>query len=277
MGCPFSSRRSRTSSSQDPTRARKESEPWWHMAKTYAWVMEQEIADMTRKNEETVQWIRRQQDRDRRERTMFPTLNGYYARMMDELDEAEDRHRQIREEQLRRQGAPLHRGADHAVQEELRRLQARRKQTERCRAAYSRRKALEEERERERLKRETSKAQRAESERSRWREYEDRWNHITVGAGISEHLTFQAMPWPMFSSPRALDDIRPAEIAMFLLSSQHSHDQSVKDRVRSALRRWHPDRFGRLLDRVREEDKASVAEGAGVVARCLSNLLERSG
>lgn len=109
------------------------------------------------------------------------------------------------------------------------------------------------------------------------REYEDRWNHITVGAGISEHLTFQTMPWPMFSSPRALDDIRPAEIAMFLLSSQHSHDQSVKDRVRSALRRWHPDRFGRLLDRVREEDKASVAEGAGVVARCLSNLLERSG
>ncbi|KAI0812362.1 hypothetical protein BC629DRAFT_1472366 [Irpex lacteus] len=64
---------------------------------------------------------------------------------------------------------------------------------------------------------------------------------------------------------------------MFILSSQHSEGLSMKDRVKSALRRWHPDRFGRILARVSDEDKGKVEEGAGIVARCLSNLLERAG
>lgn len=50
----------------------------------------------------------------------------------------------------------------------------------------------------------------------------------------------------------------------------------MKDRVRSALRRWHPDRFGRILAKVRDEDKARVEEGVGLVVRCLNDLLERA-
>ncbi|KAI0093375.1 hypothetical protein BDY19DRAFT_923445 [Irpex rosettiformis] len=83
------------------------------------------------------------------------------------------------------------------------------------------------------------------------------------------------MPWPMISPPHEVDDIRPARVAMFILSAQHSEGLSMKERVKNALRRWHPDRFSRLLARVSDEDKEKVEEGAGIVARCLSNLLER--
>ncbi|KAI0344592.1 hypothetical protein BDW22DRAFT_1301082, partial [Trametopsis cervina] len=119
------------------------------------------------------------------------------------------------------------------------------------------------------------KTHRAELEKTRWKEYEDRWTHITSPEGASEVLTFETVPWPMLLPPRVVDDVRPARIAMFVLSAQHSEGQSMKDRVKSALRRWHPDRFSRLLVRVSEGDREKVEEAAGIVARCLSNLLER--
>ncbi|KAI0689953.1 hypothetical protein BC835DRAFT_216831 [Cytidiella melzeri] len=280
VASPSVPRRSRTSAPQDYVRLRKESEPWTHMAKTYAWVMEQEITEMSRRNEESVQWIYKQQERDRRERLRFPGVGSdhrFYVRILDELDEAEDRHRQrIRGERVRLQTAYVQEELGTAIQDELHRLQAKRRESERCRAAYQRRKVLEEERERERRRQESEKAQRAEMEKKRWKEYEDRWSHITSTEGVSEQLTFATMPWPMLFPPRVVEDIQPARIAMFILSAQHSEGHPMKDRVKSALRRWHPDRFSRLLARVSEEDKEMVEEGAGIVARCLSNLLERA-
>ncbi|PCH43520.1 hypothetical protein WOLCODRAFT_33841, partial [Wolfiporia cocos MD-104 SS10] len=88
-------------------------------------------------------------------------------------------------------------------------------------------------------------------------------------------LTFGAIPWPMFSTPLMVEDITPARVAMFILSPMHSEAQSRKDKIRAALKRWHPDRFGRLLVRVEEHDRESVTEGVGVVVRCLNNLLAR--
>ena len=244
--------------------------------------MDQEIAEMSRRNEESVQWIRKQQERDRRERLRFPGMglfdHGFYIRILDELDEAEDRHRQrIRGERVRLRTAFLQQEIDRAVHEELHRLQEKKRESDRCRAAYERRKAMEQERERERKRQQHDKVHRAEVEKKKWKEYEDRWTHITSAEGAAETLTFATMPWPMISPPRGIDDIRPARIAMFILSANHSDGASMKDRVKSALRRWHPDRFSRLLARVSDEDKEKVEEGAGIVARCLSNLLERAG
>ncbi len=282
VASPSVPRRSRTTAPTDYVRVRKDSEPWTHMAKTYDWVMDQEIAEMSRRNDESVQWIRKQQERDRRERLRFPGMglpdHGFYVRILDELDEAEDRHRQrIRGERVRLRAAYLQQEIDRAVYEELHRLQDKRREAERCRAAYERRKAVEEERERERKKQQHERAHRADLEKRKWKEYEDRWTRITSAEGNSETLTFATMPWPMVFSPKDVDDIRPARIAMFILSSQHSEGLSMKDRVKSALRRWHPDRFGRIIARVSDEDKGKVEEGAGIVARCLSNLLERAG
>jgi hypothetical protein len=75
---------------------------------------------------------------------------------------------------------------------------------------------------------------------------------------------------------RALDELlRPEAIREFLLSPAHSSEVSSKDRIRAALRRWHPDKFARLLGLVVESDKEDVADGAGIVVRCLNEMLER--
>ena len=62
---------------------------------------------------------------------------------------------------------------------------------------------------------------------------------------------------------------------MFVLSPLHPGERR-REKVRNALRRWHPDRFGRLSPRLKEEDREAIEEGMGTVARCLNDLLERA-
>ncbi|EKM54118.1 uncharacterized protein PHACADRAFT_257738 [Phanerochaete carnosa HHB-10118-sp] len=271
-----SPRRTRpTNPPQEYTRTRRESEPWRQAAKTYAWVLEQEIAEMTRKNEETVRWIRTQQEKERRERARYGAYGlerGFYSEMMEDLGD-EDFAFTARQRMDR---AYYPRNKDWEVQEELRRLQAQRLETERCRAAYEKRKAAEQERDRQRQrKRELYKLRKDAAEQVAWENYEAGWNRLLSGE-ISEPLSFESIPWPLLVPPQSTDDIRPARVTIFILSQSHSQGQTMKDRVRSALRRWHPDRFGRILARVREEDKGKVEEGVGNIARCLNELLERA-
>ncbi|KAH9994920.1 hypothetical protein BJV74DRAFT_770149, partial [Russula compacta] len=91
-------------------------------------------------------------------------------------------------------------------------------------------------------------------------------------------LTFERIPWPVAEVPldRSLDVLlRPDAIRQFLLSPTHSPDLSPRDRIRAALRRWHPDKFARVLSQVMESDRDIVAEGMGIVVRCLNDMLER--
>ena len=71
------------------------------------------------------------------------------------------------------------------------------------------------------------------------------------------------------------DLLRPEAIREFLLSPAHSPEVSSKDRIRAALRRWHPDKFARVLGLVVESDRDAVADGVGIVVRCLNEMLER--
>jgi len=262
--------------SQEYTRSRRESEPWRQVAKTYAWVLEQEIAEMARKNEETVRWIHVQQEKERRERArlgVFGLERGFYSETMEDL-EGENFAFTARRRRADRSHYP--RDMDREIQEELRRLQAQRLETERCRVAYEKRKAAEQEKDRQRQrKRELYKLRKDAAERVAWENYEAGWNKLLSGE-ISEPLSFASIPWPLMVPPQNTDDIRPARVTIFVLSQSHSQGQTMKDRVRSALRRWHPDRFGRVLARVRDEDKTKVEEGVGVIARCLNELLERA-
>ncbi|GBE81532.1 hypothetical protein SCP_0312610 [Sparassis crispa] len=270
---PPPSRRSHTSSVQE--HRRREEQPWDHMAQTYAWVLEQEIVEMAKKNEETVQWVHKQQDRDRhRDRGAFRVFGdvGNSRIFLEQVHSSEfeadiggsfqDSWRTT----LRR-----HRNRERMVQEEVRRIQASRLETERCRRVCERRKLEEEAR--VRMENERAKARRDDAEREAWNTYEDRWT--TLGGDSSEPLSFRDIPWPMVYQPQAVAEITPGRIVMFLLSPLHSDTLSRKDRIRKALRRWHPDRLVRVLARVAEDDKAKVEEGVGVVVRCLNNLLER--
>lgn len=237
---------------------------------------------MARQNEETVRWILKQQERDLRERVRFAVwgMENKYWHVLEDLEEEflpEAHHRKAKTGGFGFPGAP-HADMHTAFEEEIRIQQARRRETEKYRAAYERRKALEEQREKERRKQrqERGRAEREQAERVAWQDYEAKWNTLGSNESSDEELTFDTIPWPMITAPRTVEDIRPARITMFLLSPQHSVGQSRKDRIRTALRRWHPDRFGRILARVRDEDKARVEEGAGIVVRCLNNLLERA-
>ncbi|KAL4248587.1 hypothetical protein ABKN59_004350 [Abortiporus biennis] len=290
---PGAPRRTRTSTSHDhsyiPNYSSRQStskassnnssslnKPWEHMAQTYAWVLEQEIAEMTRKNDETVRWVLKQQERDVKERTMHTILSveNKYRQMMDDLVDEYQREAErwkAREEATRRSAMRWQRELERTVEEEFRRLQAKRREAERYRMAYDRRRAEEaaKERERRRVEREH---EREEAQKDAWKRYEEAWSKLNTS---TDELTFEMIPWPMFSPPQSVDSISPARVAMFFLSPVHVEDQPTRDRIKAALRRWHPDRFGRVLSRVKEDDKANVEEGAGIVVRCLNNLLER--
>ncbi|CAL1707459.1 unnamed protein product [Somion occarium] len=275
--CP-SPRRTRTASHPAGIHLRRSGsnrEPWEHMAQTYAWVFEQEIAEMSRKNEETVRWILKQKERDAREQTFFTRVTieqNYRGRTSVEelLYDSED-------EGTRRSTKHWQREMERMVQEEIRRMAGRRREAEKHRNIHEMRKARDQAKERERLDQEKARLRRKEVESKAWEVYETRWNQITSNSDLVEPLKFDEIPWPVLDRPRTVGDITPARVTMFLLSSHHSESQSRKERIKSALRRWHPDRFGRVLAKVRDDDRAKVEEGAGIVVRCLNNLLEREG
>ena len=91
----------------------------------------------------------------------------------------------------------------------------------------------------------------------------------------AEPLNFSSIPWPTFTKPSGLRSITPEAVSSFLLSPNHSTSQSPRERIKKALRRWHPDKFDRVLKHVVPDERALVEEGAGVVSRILSQLLNR--
>jgi len=182
--------------------------------------------------------------------------------------------------------AEARRAAAAAAAEEEARQRRRRQEQQRQKEEEH---ALREERRRRRLER--ARLARDREIASAWRTYEARWGLLSQsqrqperGLGLLGALTFERIPWPVAKEEntarpdeavQALDALRPEAIREFLLSSAHSPDVSPKDRIRAALRRWHPDKFARVLSLVIESDRDAVAEGMGIVVRCLNDMLER--
>ncbi|KDQ54520.1 hypothetical protein JAAARDRAFT_160547 [Jaapia argillacea MUCL 33604] len=106
---------------------------------------------------------------------------------------------------------------------------------------------------------------------SAWRMHQCLWLYLTSPSSLS----FTSIPWPTYPQPTSPADITPTTICNLLLSRYHSDARCRKDRIREALLRWHPDKFARVLRRVKEEDRADVEEGVGIVVRCLNELLQR--
>ncbi|KAG6333065.1 hypothetical protein ID866_6027 [Astraeus odoratus] len=175
--------------------------------------------------------------------------------------EAEERRRsreREREEAKRR-----------SIQEDISRIQTRvreRRDSERQTIADERRRQAE--RAKEMQRREQERLQRTMSEA--WKSYESRWMALSSS---SETLHFQDIPWPVLTAPESAADITTDSIATFILNPAHSSNQSRRERIRSALLRWHPDRFRRLLQRVPESEQSAVEEGICAVTRCLNDLL----
>ena len=157
------------------------------------------------------------------------------------------------------------------IQEELRKIDARfeekREAERRERAAQSKRRAHEEQTREEKRARDRAKSDKLMVDA--WTNYESRW---TTLMSSSDPLDFKTIPWPVTKLASSPIDLTPEAISTFLFSELHSLQLSRKERIRSAQLRWHPDRFRRLMGRVKAEDKAKVEEAVGNVARCLNDL-----
>lgn len=177
------------------------------------------------------------------------------------------------EEEMRRRMREREEEKNRLIQSEVRRIQARvrqRRDSERHIIAEERRR--EAEKAKERVMRERARLERATIDA--WNVYELRWVALSAAYdGIV--LKFRDIPWPLLVPPLTPGEITPGGIEAFILSPAHSPGQSQKERIRAALLRWHPDRFCRVLGRVRESERNAVEEGVGIVVRCLNDLLTK--
>ncbi|KAJ3758194.1 hypothetical protein EV360DRAFT_94798 [Lentinula raphanica] len=267
-----------------------------HMAHTYAWVIEQEFVQRDRKDRTTEQWIfeqnvrfpdigtqERQNMEERVRRRMWEEAMNEYEVEAERWMRHEEELRQRRvaaeaERERERQRAQAKMGS--TLHEEFRRFEfeARlREKRERDREAEKRRenryRAKQAARERE--DRERIRVEREASIVTGWEKYEKQWSSLSASLGSSEPLNFEDIPWPVSHTVSKPEDLTPTEITTFLLSGLHSQNLSRKERIRSAQLRWHPDRFQRVLKRVKEEEKNAVADGVGIVARCLNDLMAK--
>lgn len=237
-----------------------------HAAPTYTWIVEQELAALSKETSETRQWVFEQQihfgllpkEDTRRTAKKRP-------RNVEPVGQEPDEEIAWWKERLRTE----QRNAERIqLQEEFDRMEARwreriNREERRRRQEYlwtGEQKAREEkEKQRERRRQEEA-----------WKTYERGWTAIQSNGSP---LKFKSIPWPTTLPPRDVGEITPAVITKFILSPAHSKGISQKERIKSALRRWHPDRFGRILHRVDEREKGAVERGVGIVARCLNDLL----
>jgi len=105
-----------------------------------------------------------------------------------------------------------------------------------------------------------------------WRGYQVSWT--TTMAGKSTPLTYANIPWPVACEPFFSSTLTPSRIAEFLLSPVHSTNKTPMERLRDAMKIWHPDKWeGKFMSRVVDSEQVIVREGLGMVARALIELM----
>lgn len=107
-----------------------------------------------------------------------------------------------------------------------------------------------------------------------WASYQLRWAALTQSNALEAPLTYTAIPWPVANEPFNPSSLTPERMSTFLLSSLHSPEKVPMERIREAMKLWHPDKFeGRFMGAIAVSDRAVVREGLGMVARGLIELM----
>lgn len=109
----------------------------------------------------------------------------------------------------------------------------------------------------------------------RWATYEAAWTKLNSSI---ELLSFADIPWPLVNKPTDPMQLRDRNaVAQFLFETLHipGVKSSRKDRVRTSLLRWHPDKLGALLARVREDDVEAVKDAVDAVVIVLMELQDQ--
>lgn len=106
-----------------------------------------------------------------------------------------------------------------------------------------------------------------------WRGYQVCWT--TTMANKTTPLTYGSIPWPVSSEPYFPSSLTSSRIAAFLLSPVHSTTKTPMERLRDAMKIWHPDKWeGKFMSRVVDSEQVVVREGLGMVARALIELMQ---
>ncbi|KAL5476703.1 hypothetical protein ACEPAI_2889 [Sanghuangporus weigelae] len=109
----------------------------------------------------------------------------------------------------------------------------------------------------------------------RWQSYERAWSNII--SSTDKPVTFVDMPWPLLTPPKSPDELRnPTKTAEFLFESLTLENNTTtrRERLRTALLRWHPDKLGNILVRVPEDELSAVKDGVDAVVISLMKLQE---
>jgi len=106
---------------------------------------------------------------------------------------------------------------------------------------------------------------------SHWNAYQARWRTLLA---TSTPVAFADIPWPLYTSPKSVEELVPSAIEEFLMGPLKVRKNTVtrRERVRASLLRWHPDKLSALLMRVVQEDEVVVRDGINAVFRSLKAL-----
>jgi hypothetical protein len=107
--------------------------------------------------------------------------------------------------------------------------------------------------------------------------YDRRWVELLNSKSVD--LGFGDVPWPV-QGAMDISQVTAETISAFLFpsGSDDGRGRTRKEVLREEMLRFHPDKFeGRVMRRVRSEDKDSVREGANAVARAVMRLMDLNG
>lgn len=154
--------------------------------------------------------------------------------------------------------------------------------------AQAARRAAEREAEAERQRRarhlEKERAGKRAEQRAAWQK---RCGALFANGEIqSVHLTFQDIPWPIYAVRGeveyivTLDDLSPKNVKEFLLdlamdNTALEYEASRRKVLKDAIRMFHPDRWHRVLPRVKENERESVRTGVELCSRIINDLLSQ--
>lgn len=108
--------------------------------------------------------------------------------------------------------------------------------------------------------------------KERWEEYERLWGELLTGR---DPVRFQDIPWPVDHVTQVtVLDLTAERVKDFLFDVLKVRGNKVtrRDRVRSSLLRWHPDKMTGIMARVVEEDIETVKQAISAVILCLQQL-----
>lgn len=102
-----------------------------------------------------------------------------------------------------------------------------------------------------------------------WDAYQSRFRALQSSA-----ITWDTIPWPVLVPPSSPADLDPASISEFIFATFKVRGVVAvrKDRLRTSILRWHPDKFAALISRVAEDEQSRVVEGVNAVFRSLRQL-----